>query len=305
MPHSPSRPFAAALWMSGSIAGFTALAISGRALGGHLDTFEMMLYRSAIGFVLVLAIALASGRRHEIGTEALGLHTLRNIIHFAGQNLWLYALPLIPLAQLFALEFSSPIVVALLAPFVIGEALTRTRVLVILVGFAGILIVARPFGAAALTPGLIAALLCAVCFGATALATKRLTRRVSVTAILFWLTLMQTVLGLVVAGYDGDIALPALPDLPWVFVLGISGIVAHLGLTKALSIAPATVVTPIDFLRLPIITVVGAMFYAEPPDLPVLIGGAIIFAANWVNILAENRRNKATSGFETVATPRH
>ena len=295
MPNSLNRPLAASLWMSGSIAGFTALAISGRALTGSLDTFGMMFYRSAIGFAAVLSFAILTRRTGEIGTEALGLHALRNVIHFAGQNLWLFALPLIPLAQLFALEFSSPIVVAILAPLILGERLSLVRVLVILAGFAGILIVARPFGMTTLSPGLIAAVLCAVCFGGTALATKRLTRRVSVIAILFWLTVMQTAFGLAVAGYDGTMALPRASDLHWVLVLGLSGIVAHLGLTKALSLAPATVVTPIDFLRLPIIAVIGAMFYGEPLDVWVLLGGAVIFAANWVNIVVENRRNRATT----------
>jgi drug/metabolite transporter (DMT)-like permease len=294
MTDSQNRPIVAAFWMLGSILGFTALAISGRALGGTLDTFEMMLYRSAIGLVVVLIIAALSGRLRDIGTEALGLHFIRNIIHFAGQNLWLYALALIPLAQLFALEFSYPILVALLAPLILGERLTRLRISIALVGFLGILIVARPFGAGALSPGLIAALLCALGFAGAALATKRLTRRVSITAILFWLALMQTFFGLIVAGHDGAIALPEVSDLPWVVLMGAAGIGAHLSLTKALSLAPASVVTPIDFMRLPIIAVIGMLFYGEPLDLWVLVGGAVIFAANWVNILVESRGPKGT-----------
>ena len=76
--------------------------------------------------------------------------------------------------------------------------------------------------------------------------------------------------------------------------MGVSGIVAHLGLTKALSLAPATIVTPIDFLRLPLIAIIGMLFYAEPFDRWVIVGGAVIFGANWLNLRAESRGKPAT-----------
>lgn len=286
---APHRPFAAALWMSGSIIGFCAIAISGREISPDLDTFEMMLYRSVIGFAIILGWIVISGRQDEISARRLDLQLLRNLVHFAGQNLWLYALMLIPMAQLFALEFSAPIIVALVAPFLLGERLTPTRLATAALGFAGILIVARPFGAGGLSVGLLVALASAVSFAGAAILTKMLTRIVPVLNILFWLTLMQTGFALVCSGWDGDIALPPVSVLPWVFVMGVGGIVAHLSLTKALSLAPATIVTPIDFLRLPLIAVVGMIFYAEPFDRWVLIGGAVIFAANWINLRAETR----------------
>lgn len=284
------RPLAAALWMSGSIVGFCAIAISGREITPDLDTFEMMLYRSVIGFAIITVWVIGGRRQREITLRRLDLHLFRNLVHFAGQNLWLYALLLIPMAQLFALEFSSPIIVALVAPFVLGEKLTRMRLLASALGFAGILIVARPFGGSGLSLGLLVALGSAFSFAGAAILTKVLTRIVSVLCILFWLTLMQTGFATVCAGWDGDIALPTARALPWVFVMGIGGIVAHMGLTKALSLAPATIVTPIDFLRLPLIAVVGMLFYAEPFDRWVLVGGAVIFAANWLNLRAETRK---------------
>ena len=285
----PDRPLAAALWMIGSILGFSALAVSGRALGGTLDTFEMMLYRSLIGVVAVLAVAAATGRAGEIDRRRLGVHLLRNALHFAGQNLWLAALALIPLAQLFAVEFSYPILVALTAPLFLGERLVPMRLLSAAIGFAGILIVARPFGAEGLSLGLLYALACAVGFAGSAIVTKRLTRGTTVLCILFWLTVMQSLFGLICAGWDGKIALPGPSALPWVLVMGLAGITAHLCLTKALSLAPASVVTPVDFLRLPLIAVIGMLFYSEPLDAWVLVGGAIIFAANWLNLWSEGR----------------
>ena len=219
-----NRPFGAALWMSGSIAGFCIVAVAGRALTRNLDTFEIMFYRSLVGLAVVVAFAHATGKMAEITTRYLPLQVLRNILHFAGQNLWLYALPLIPLAQLFALEFSYPLIVMILAPLVLAERFTAAKVLWALVGFAGILIVARPFGTAGLSAGLLAALFCAFGFAGAALATKTLTRTVSVTCILFWLTLLQALFGLVLAGADGAITLPPMGTAGWILAIGLAGL---------------------------------------------------------------------------------
>ncbi|MFN6951980.1 MAG: DMT family transporter [Albidovulum sp.] len=295
MTAQPHRPVLAAIWMLGSIAGFSAIAIAGREIGSRLDTFEMMLYRSLIGLLAVATVAVATGRSAVMAPRHLRLHLFRNLLHFAGQNLWLYALALIPLAQLFALEFSAPVMVALAAPFVLKERLTPSRAVSAVVGFAGVLVVARPSSLGAITPGLAAALLSAVAFAATALATKRLTGLTPVFAILFWLVAMQTGLGLLCAGWDGDITLPDRHTLPWVIVLGFAGLLAHLGLTKALSLAAAAVVTPLDFMRLPLIALVGMALYGEPLDPFVLVGGAVIFAANWINIRAETKFRSVTN----------
>jgi len=213
----------------------------------------------------------------------------RNISHFAGQNLWLLAVTAAPLAQVFALEFTSPIWAMFLAPFFLGEPLTRIRLICALIGFVGVLIVARPGAATGLTPGLISAGLAAFCFGATAVFTRLLTRTESITCILFYLTATQTVFGLVCAGIDGDMALPDATTLPWLVVIGVAGLVAHSCMTMALSIAPAAVVMPIDFARLPIIALVGVMLYAEPLQWTVLIGAVMIFGANYLNIRTEAR----------------
>lgn len=283
------RPVAAALWMTGSIFSFTAMAIAARSVSDVHDTFEIMMWRSVLGFCIVIVVAGALGRLREIRRERLGQHLLRNVIHFTGQNLWFWALTMIPLAQVFALEFTSPVWVILLSPLVLGEQLTRPRVMAAVMGFIGILLVARPdFGN--LDPGVLAAAASAVCFAATNLLTKRLTRGESIVSILFWLTVMQGVLGLVTAGHDGVIQLPTLPTLPWLLLIGFCGVLAHLCLTTALSLAPASYVVPIDFARLPVIAAVGMLFYAEPLDPFVLLGAAVIFLGNWANIRAETRK---------------
>lgn len=289
-----AHPLKAAAWMMGAVFGFSSLAIAGRQLAQGLDTFEIMTFRSVIGVLVVLGIATATGKRHQIKATALHLHFCRNLSHFAGQNLWLFALTLIPLAQLFALEFSYPILVAIGAVVFLGERINPLRTLSFVIGFIGILIVARPFGAGGLSIGLISAMACAFGFAGSALFTKKLTQTAHVTlmSILFWLSLMQMVMGLICAGFDGDIALPSTQQWPWIAVLSLAGLGAHMCLTKALSLAPASIVTPIDFLRLPLIALVGMVFYGEGLDLYVFIGAAIIFGANYMNILTESRQKR-------------
>ncbi len=279
----------AALWMTGAIASFSWMAVAGRELGAVHDTFEIMMYRSVVGFAVVCALLTLTGNWAQVSTRKLWLHGARNTVHFAGQNLWFFAVTVIPLAQVFALEFTQPLWVILLSPLLLGERLTPVRVLSALIGFAGILIVARP-GAAELNIGVTAAAASAVFFALTTISTKRLTQVSGIGGIMFWLTSIQFSLGLLCAGWDLNIALPTLQSLPYLALVGLAGLLAHFCIAQALAIAPATVVVPIDFVRLPTIAVIGMILYGEPLDIWVLIGAAVIFGGNYLNILAETRK---------------
>ena len=285
----------AALWMLGAVLAFSAMAIAGREASVDLDTFEMMTYRSMIGLSVVLAVAARAGTLSQISRRHHGLHWGRNLAHFTGQNLWFWAITAIPLAQVFALEFTAPLWVMILAALFLGERLGPAKIATGLLGFVGILIVVRP-GTAPISPGMLAAALAAVCFAVTAILTKRLTRDASITCILFWLTAIQLVLGLACCLVDGDMALPSASSLPFVVVIGFGGLGAHFCITSALALAPASVVMPIDFIRLPAIAVLGAFLYGEVLEPAVLIGAGLIFAANYLNVLAEHRRGRAPAG---------
>jgi drug/metabolite transporter (DMT)-like permease len=283
------NPFlTAALWMTGAISSFSAMAVAGRAVSFQLDTFEIMLYRSLVGIVIVSSLALLTGTWRQITTRNLRVHAARNLAHFAGQNLWFFALTVIPLAQVFALEFTSPLWVVLLSPLILGERLTPVRLLSALIGFAGILIVARP-SPETINIGIVTAATSAICFAFTTMLTKRLTRTATITCILFYLTTMQAVFGIVASGFDGDVALPDAATLPWLALIGCAGLLAHFCIAKALSLAPATVVTPIDFIRLPVIAIIGMAVYGEALDLWVFLGALVIFGGNYLNIWTETR----------------
>ncbi|EAR52269.1 membrane protein, putative [Oceanicola granulosus HTCC2516] len=280
----PTETAKAALWMLGAVLSFSTMAVAGREVSLALDTFEIMTYRSFVGLAIVLAILSVRGGLARVRTDRLRLHAVRNAAHFVGQNLWFFAVSAIPLAQVFAVEFTSPIWALLLAPLILGERITRTGLLAALVGFVGILVVARP-SPDSLSPGLLAAAGAAVGFGVTAVLTRRLTRTESILTILFYLTAMQAVFGLVCALIDGDMALPSAATLPFLVLIGCAGLMAHFCLTNALARAPAAVVMPIDFLRLPLIAVTGMLLYSEPLDIFVFLGGAMIFAANYANLV--------------------
>jgi drug/metabolite transporter (DMT)-like permease len=279
----------AALWMTGAIASFSFMAVAGRWLSEGYDTFEIMLYRSIVGVIVVFGCGAYFGTLREVGLQKAPVQVLRNVAHFTGQNLWFFAITVIPLAQVFALEFTSPLWILLLSPLFLGEKLTRPRVIAAVLGFIGILLVTRP-GAAPMSIGVLTAALAAFCFAITGILTKRLTRTESLTSIMVYLVVTQTVFGLVCAGWDGDIALPDLANGPLLIAVGFAGLLAHFCLTKALSIAPATVVTPIDFARLPIIATLGMLVFGEALDPMVFAGAVLIFAGNYYNIWSETRK---------------
>lgn len=274
--------------MLGAVISFTAMALAGREMASELDTFEIMMYRSVVSVLVVLAVGGMLGSLGSISRQRFGLHLIRNVCHFSGQNLWFYAIAVIPFSQVFAFEFSSPIWVALMAPFFLGERLTKIRLISVTLGFLGVLVVAQP-GSITIGPGVIAAALCAVGFAGTFIATKLLSKTQSITCILFWLAAIQLVLGTAFSFYDGDVAIPSLATLPLIVLVGCAGLLAHFCITSALKLAPVMIIAPIDFLRLPIIALIGAIFYSEAFNVWVIIGAIIVFGANFLNIWSERK----------------
>jgi drug/metabolite transporter (DMT)-like permease len=284
-----SEPLKAAAWMMGAVFSFSLMAVAGREIQVEMNTFELMLYRSAIGFVIVVAaLRFHPAGFAQVRTAHAGLHIKRNLFHYTGQNLWFFAVAMIPLGQLVALEFTNPIWVALLAPLLLNEQLTRTRVIAAFLGFAGVLVVARP-GVSPLGVGHAAALVAAVCFAMNTIYTKQIMRFDSVLCVVFWMTLAQGLMSLILS-LPGGIPWPSLAIMPWIFAVGITGLSAHYSLTSALGYAPASIVAPMEFLRLPVVAVLGMWLYGEPLQPAIFLGAALIVTGNLVNMRAERRR---------------
>ena len=283
MSSSITDSMKAGVWMLGAIISFSLMATAGRELGGELDSFEIMLWRSLAGIFVVLALAWRFNTLNQIKFNNLKLHTIRNVSHFFGQTLWYFAVTKVTLAQLFAFKFTASLWVALIAPLFLKQTLTETKFLSIFIDFIGILMIACT-EATGPSAGMLTAIFCAVGFAGSILATKLITRTQSVTCILFWLTVMQCVTSIICAGFDSIIALPNTANLHWVAVIGVGGLTAHFCITSALAQAPASIVEPLEFLRLPLIAVIGYFVYAEALSLFILGGAILIIGANIANL---------------------
>ncbi len=289
---TPTRPASnlpvAVLWMVGALLAFSVIAIAGREAQKSIDTYQLMFGRAVIGLAVLLVIMLLRGNQlSDIATGRPGLHLLRNIIHYGAQYSWLYALPLIPLATLFAVEFTCPLWVAVMAPLILGERLTPTRILAALLGFGGILAIVGP-SVSGLSTGLLFGLASALGFAASMICMKSLTRTDDAFRIIVLMHAIQIAIGII--PMSSRWMIPDTTTLAWVAIVGVAGLVAHYSLTRAFAVADAIIVAPLDFLRLPLIALVGATWYAEVLAPSVLLGASIIVAANGLNMWGERRR---------------
>jgi drug/metabolite transporter (DMT)-like permease len=277
------------LWMTGTLLSFSVMAVSVRELAGRFSVFEILAIRSGIGLLLTLGLGVV---RPAVWRTAmprmLGMHALRNGTHFASQYLWALSLTLLPLATVFALEFTMPLWATLLAALFLGELLTPSRIGAVACGFLGVLIILRP-GFGVFNPYTLLVLLAAFGYATSNIATKKLTMAQTT----FTIVLMMNVMQLPLAYLGSDPAFFYKIDASNILAvlgIGIAGLTAHFCLTNALAAGDATVVLPLDFMRLPLIAVVGWLLYGEQIDIFVLIGAAAIIAGVLWNLNSESRK---------------
>ena len=273
-----------ALWMGGALLSFSLMAVAVRELLRTFGTFEILFLRGLVSLVIVLAILPWFGMR-ALRTRLIGVHVVRNLFQFGSQYAWVYAIGMLPLATVFAIEFTMPVWAAVLAVWILGERLDRSRVIVLALGLAGILIILKP-GFEQVPPAALVMLAGSFAYAATMITTKQLAGRDTAFAVLFYMSAIQVPLALVPALPAW--VTPGLADLPWIIAVGASGLGGHYCLTRALRAADATLVLPIDFLRLPLIAVIGFALYGEPLELSTLLGAAVIFSGTYYSIRRES-----------------
>ncbi len=283
-------------WMLGTLVSFAGVALSVRGLQGSMTTFEMLAIRN-IGGLIILAgmMVLAPGPDQVVHMARPSIHLLRNIAHFVGQALWVWSVTVLPLATVFAIEFTTPAWVALFAVLFLKERMTPFRAMAIVLGFVGVLIILRP-GLDSFRPEALSVVLAAVFFGIQITTTKFLTGSNSTWTIMFWMNLMQLPMNMAANWAMGHSPL-IVGSLTWsiwlpVLGIGITGFLAHYCLTNAFRHGDATLVVPIDFLRLPLIALIGWLFFAETPELPVLFGALVVIGGVAINLMAEARAKK-------------
>ena len=272
----------AAAWMSGWLTLMVVMAVAGRGATRELPVFQVMEMRSLIGLVLLAPLVNAAGGFTAMRTRNLRRHVARNAVHYAAQFGWFVALTMIPLAQVVSIEFTMPMWTALLAAAFLGERLTAGKLFAVVVGVAGVAVIVRP-AAGTLEPGQLIALAAAIGFAVSVVLVKALMRTDSVVAIIFWMLVVQSCIGLLPALWVWQP--PSATAWAWVVVIAFCGTFSHYCMTRAMRHADATVVVPMDFLRVPLTAAAAWWLYAEAVDAWTVAGAALILAANALNIM--------------------
>ncbi|WOH69585.1 DMT family transporter [Bradyrhizobium sp. BWA-3-5] len=280
MDRTPSKPLAA-LWMAGWLTLMLVIAIAGREAAREINVFQLMEMRSIIGFLMLYPLIRANGGLAAMRTTRLPQHVGRNIIHYGAQLGWFFALTLIPIGQVVAIEFTMPIWTALLAATFLGERMTIWKITAIALGLIGVVVIVRP-ATSEVDPGQLIALAAAVGFGISVAMVKSLTRTDQPVAIMFWMLVVQSAAGLFPALYVWQ--WPAAHLWFWVVVIAFCGTFSHYCMARAMLHADATVVIPMDFLRVPLSAAAGWLIYSERLDLLTVIGAALILTGNLLNL---------------------
>ena len=276
--------------MVGALLSFSVMAVSIRELfRANLSIFEILAIRSGVALaVLLVLLALRPELRVHALPRRMGLNLLRNTVHYASQFSWATALTMLPLAMVFALEFTMPAWTVLLAVWLLHERLTPSRIGVVVLGLIGVLVILRP-GIASFNPAAFLVLLAAFGYAITMIATKKLTMTETTFGIIFWMTVIQFPLSLVGGDLSGFLHLETRHILPAIGV-GVAGLTSHYCLSNAFRAGDATLVVPLDFMRIPLIAVVGWAFYGEPLDIFVLLGALVIVTGVLWNLRSETAR---------------
>ncbi|WP_170287259.1 DMT family transporter [Halioglobus maricola] len=278
---------------------FCMLAVASRELTRDMGTVQILFWRSLLGVTMMSVLLYSRGHLNRTGLrpELAPWHLLRNGAHFAGQCAWLLAIAALPLAEVFALEFTTPFWAALLAAIFMGEAMNRGRWASVVLGLVGVLVILRP-GTAAINPASLIMLAGAVGFGISVIVTRKLTlllygTRHAFMLVLWYMTAMQCLFALVLL-----LPSPGLPPAdawPWMVAAAVAALVAHYCLTRALSYADAAIVMPIDYLRLPLIMVTAWLLYDEAVTVWLVAGSALIVCGNAMGLYMETVRKRSAS----------
>lgn len=267
--------------MAGWLSLLVIIAVAGREATRELAVFQVMELRSVIGLLMLYPLVRASGGLPAMKTMRGRDHVARNVVHYAAQFGWFAALTMIPLAQVVAIEFTMPIWTVLLAAAFLGERITSWKMLAVALGLLGVGLIVRP-SAAGLNPGQLVALAAALGFAVSVTMIKSLTQSDGAVVIIFWMLVVQSLLGLVPA-----LAVWRWPSgavWGWVLVIAFCGTFSHYCMARALRHADATVVVPMDFLRVPLTALAGWLVYSERMDLFTVLGAALILTGNLLNV---------------------
>jgi drug/metabolite transporter (DMT)-like permease len=267
--------------MAGWLTLLVIVAVAGREATRQLSVFQIMELRSVLGFLMLYPLVRRNGGLAAMKTSRPLQHIGRNLVHYAGQAGWFFALTLIPIGQVVAIEFTMPIWTAILAATFLGERMSVSKIAAIVLGIVGVIVIVRP-ATGEINPGQLIALAAAVGFGISIAMMKSLTRTETTLAIVFWMTVIQGAAGFLPSIYFW--VWPSAYSWGWIVVIAFCGTFSHFCMARAMLYADATVVVPMDFLRVPLTAAAGWLIYGERLDMLTALGATLILAGNLLNL---------------------
>ncbi len=274
------------VWMFLSTFAFTAMVGFVRDASASFNAFEITFWRALFGLAIMIPW-LAHVRLGRLKTARAGVHATRNILHFIGIVTWFYVVARINLSVGIALQFTVPLFTIAMAALILKERVDATRWTATAIGFAGILVIVRP-DAGTIDVLSVITLVSAAFYAGSNIATKAIGRDDSSESVVFYMHLMHLPMALI-GGLALGMTMPGWGDLPTLLGVAVSATLAHYLLTQALREADASVIMPIDFLRLPWVAALAFILYGETPAAGAWIGGAVIFAAAYFILRRESR----------------
>jgi drug/metabolite transporter (DMT)-like permease len=261
------------------LTGLLFVAVTGivRYLGSDLPAAEGAFIRYAIG-LLMISPALISVFRRKLSAKTWTLYSSRGLVHGIAVSLWFYAMARIPVAEVTAIGYSSPIFVTIGAALFLGETLRMRRIIAVLIGLIGVLIILRP-GFQEIGAGQMAQLIAAPLFAVSFLLAKKLTDEADSAEIVAMLSLGCTIVLLPMALADWRD--PTWAEVGWLALTALCATAGHYTLTRAYACAPITVTQPITFLQIVWATILGVVAFGEPADIFITTGAAVIVGSAW------------------------
>ncbi len=280
------------LWMMGALLSLSLMAIGARELAGEISTLQILFFRSVIGLLIITLIIFSSRKQQLFSTKRIKLHIVRNFFHFIGQYGWFLGIGLLPLAHVFALEFTVPIWTLIIAGIFLKEGITTRKVIAVLCGLSGVYVILNP-GVEIVEYASVVVLVAAIGYSISHVTTKSLSRTEDSLTVLFYMCLIQLPIAFLLT--INDWVFPNITQWSWLSIIGLSALTGHHCITNAMKLAEAGIVVTLDFLRLPLIAVVGVIFYNEPFEVAVILGASFMLLGNMINITKPEAKSVSTT----------
>lgn len=270
-----SRPGLGIFWMIVTGLNFVAVTAIVKHLGADIPAAQGAFLRYILGLVFLIPM-IRPILKARLTKRQVKLFVMRGAAHTSAVILWFFAMARIPIAEVTAMNYLSPVYVTLGAALILKEKLPPRRLAAVILALIGAMIILRP-GIKAIEPGHVAMMATAVFFAVGYLIAKQLSGEVSPTVIVGMLSITVTI-GLAPFAYAVWVP-PTLPQLGWLFLVACFATAGHYAMTLAFAAAPLTVTQPVSFLQLVWAVLLGALVFGEAVDAWVIFGGAVIMAS--------------------------